>query len=125
MGVPSPEIVLPAVAAILAAFSLAFALPGAPLLEGPVLRFVGRISYALYLWHFPVLLLADELHSGLPALPWLLLSVALATASTLLVEEPVRQWWRSRGRTGAGRWSPIAGTLVPTSPVFLPDDRGR
>ena len=96
-----------------------------PLLEGTVLRFVGRISYALYLWHYPVLLLAGGLHGGLSAVPWLLLSVALATASTLLVEEPVRQWWRSRGRTGAGRWSPIAGTLVPTSPVFLPDDRGR
>lgn len=122
-GVPSPEIVLPVVGAMLAAGVLAFALPGAPLLEGPVLRFAGRISYALYVWHFPVLQLAGELHGGLSALPWLLLSVALATASTLLVEEPVRQWWRSRGRTARSRWSPMDGTLVPTSSFSLPHDR--
>ena len=59
-------------------------------------RFVGRISYSLYLWHWPVIVL---LLLGLPAaeLDWRLqalatvLSVALAALSWRFVEEPFRR----------------------------------
>jgi peptidoglycan/LPS O-acetylase OafA/YrhL len=65
---------------------------------GPV-RYVGRISYALYLWHWPVIVWATPTRIGLDGLALnlfrLALMVALAAASTHLLEEPIR-----RGRVG-------------------------
>ena len=63
-----------------------------PLLVNPVSRYVGRISYSLYLWHWPVLILTvavlpEALHVAVP----LLLPFALAAASHRWVEEPVRR----------------------------------
>ncbi len=69
---------------------------GPGLLLGTVpFRFLGRISYALYLWHWPLLVLAAaafgaELSLGMRA-GLVALSVLIATASTLLVEEPIRR----------------------------------
>ena len=76
---------------------------GAGRLLGTALpRFIGRISYSLYLWHWPLLVLPEAAigHS----LSWwirgsmVLLAVALATLTQRWVEEPLR-----RGR--------IVGTL--------------
>ena len=65
------------------------------------LRFLGRISYALYLWNWPLFWLTGTVHAGWKAVPVLLLSLAVATASTLWLEEPIRLWWRARsGRQG-------------------------
>jgi peptidoglycan/LPS O-acetylase OafA/YrhL len=64
----------------------------------PVPRFLGRISYSLYLWHWPVLLLPAAMIGT--ELSWwsvgalLLLSVGLATVTQRWVEEPFRH----------GRW---------------------
>jgi peptidoglycan/LPS O-acetylase OafA/YrhL len=60
------------------------------------LRFAGRISYALYLWHWPVLWFTGTTYAGFAALPPAAASVGLAIASTFLLEEPIRAWWRSR-----------------------------
>jgi peptidoglycan/LPS O-acetylase OafA/YrhL len=58
-------------------------------------RFLGRISYALYLWHWPLLVLpAIALGAELtPAgrLGLIGLAMLAASASTLLIEEPVRR----------------------------------
>jgi peptidoglycan/LPS O-acetylase OafA/YrhL len=70
---------------------------------GPVLvlgrrpmRFGGRISYSLYLWHWPVIILAPYVvgHALNTAeyVALIPLSVLLATATFLLVERPVRDW---------------------------------
>ncbi|HEX5827405.1 MAG TPA: acyltransferase family protein [Candidatus Limnocylindrales bacterium] len=71
-------------------------MPGARALANPPLRFFGRISYALYLWHWPLLAAAGLL--ALPAAdpsPLMLAAavgaaVLVATASTILFEEPIR-----------------------------------
>jgi peptidoglycan/LPS O-acetylase OafA/YrhL len=58
------------------------------------LTYIGRISYGLYLYHWPLFLALDHAHTGLTGLA--LLSVrlastfAVAVASFHLVEEPIR-----------------------------------
>jgi peptidoglycan/LPS O-acetylase OafA/YrhL len=65
-------------------------------LELPVLRFFGRISYAWYLWHVPMLRLTETTFGRTAAIPPIALSFVAAVASTLLVEEPLRRAWRTR-----------------------------
>jgi peptidoglycan/LPS O-acetylase OafA/YrhL len=102
------------------------AMPGAALLSMGWLRFFGRISYALYLWHWPILAAAALV--ALPAAePPLLMTIAAvglaigaAIASTLLVEEPIRftkTSWLSRGRAiaAAGIVLALAGVTIGMS----------
>ncbi|PKH38445.1 Peptidoglycan/LPS O-acetylase OafA/YrhL, contains acyltransferase and SGNH-hydrolase domains [Nocardioides alpinus] len=89
-------VLVPIPVSLVAAAVVACAVPGVPLLEGASLRFVGRISYALYLWHWPVLILAGQKYSGWSSLPALLVAFGLATYFTLRVEEPLRLRWRAR-----------------------------
>ncbi len=67
---------------------------------------LGAISYSLYLWHFPVLLVPEQQAGhllGIAERSWLVvLSIALAWATYRLVENPMRHWkalTRSRGRS--------------------------
>jgi peptidoglycan/LPS O-acetylase OafA/YrhL len=59
------------------------------------LTYVGRISYGLYLWHWPVFLVVDHARSGLSG--WDLFALrsavtfAIAIASWHLVEQPIRR----------------------------------
>jgi peptidoglycan/LPS O-acetylase OafA/YrhL len=68
------------------------------LLRLPPVRFLGKISYSLYLWHWPVLILgglylAGPLGSLDPSqgLALVGVSVVLATLSWIFVEEPFRR----------------------------------
>ncbi|CAN5425664.1 SGNH hydrolase domain-containing protein [soil metagenome] len=66
--------------------------PGQFLCARP-LQWIGARSYAIYLWHFPVLLLAEAKFGPLTVLErvgLLLGSVALAAVSYMLIENPVR-----------------------------------
>lgn len=93
----------------------------ATLLATPPLQGIGRISYAWYLWHWPVLLLgatlfpvADGWHRAMLAMA----SLALAAVSYALVESPLRRsaWLRKRPRfvLGAGV---LAITLVAIASI--------
>ena len=70
------------------------AMPPARLLALAPLRFLGLISYSLYLWHWPILVL-PEAAAG-EALPWPVrlalvgLAIVAATATQRWVEDPIR-----------------------------------
>lgn len=59
------------------------------------LRWVGRISYGLYLWHWPVYLTLTETRTGIDGVALLFLriatSFALASASYYALEKPIRK----------------------------------
>ncbi|HEX5824980.1 MAG TPA: acyltransferase family protein, partial [Candidatus Limnocylindrales bacterium] len=64
------------------------------LLTAAPMRFLGRISYSLYLWHWPILVLpVAAIEGDLPLVARLVLvgvSIAVATASQRWVEDPFR-----------------------------------
>jgi peptidoglycan/LPS O-acetylase OafA/YrhL len=83
--------------------------PGSALSASP-LRYVGDRSYAFYLWHWPVLVLAAQYVGHELSLLVNLLLIAgafvLSVVSYALVENPIRR----------ARWSRSAsGTLIPAS----------
>jgi peptidoglycan/LPS O-acetylase OafA/YrhL len=101
--------------------------PGRIVLATPPLRWLGRISYSLYLWHWPILVLgpvALGLASSeegpaegdlLVRLGLVLVAVVLAALSWRLVEEPFRRGRLSLGRPSLGgrvRGFAMAGVLV-------------
>lgn len=66
---------------------------GRLLATGPM-RFIGLISYSLYLWHWPVIVFYKSIDHRLSLVDrgWLLMaSLLLATLSYFLVEQPFRQ----------------------------------
>jgi peptidoglycan/LPS O-acetylase OafA/YrhL len=80
-------------------------LPGRVLLSNPVSRYLGRISYSLYLWHWPLLILvpiAMENDQLVFRVALAGVAVVLAAISTELVEQPFR---RSGGLAGRSRGS--------------------
>ncbi|MEN2737622.1 acyltransferase family protein [Microbacterium sp. X-17] len=113
-------------------------------LANPVLSHVGDISYSLYLWHFPALILITEEFRGLPAdktpIPAaasMVVSLGLAELSYRFVEETVRRsnWLEPKRRKR--RWAPrsrgktIALAAVAAATVgmlvlaFSVDQQGR
>jgi peptidoglycan/LPS O-acetylase OafA/YrhL len=101
--------------------------PGRIVLATPPLRWLGRISYSLYLWHWPILVLgpvALGLASSedgpayvdpLLRLGLVLLAVVLAALTWRLVEEPFRRGRLSLGRVSLGgrvRGFAVAGAAV-------------
>jgi hypothetical protein len=104
------ELAFPAPAALLPVLSTALVIAGgtgvaqqrylAPLTNG-VSQYVGDISYSLYLWHFPIIILGFTVWGSTPTTQ-LLLGIALLVVSAYsfhLVEDPVRRSdWLTSGR---------------------------
>ena len=61
----------------------------------PPVRYVGQISYGLYIWHWPLFLWVDHARTGLLGTPLFLLRLvvtfAVSVASFHLVERPIRR----------------------------------
>jgi len=81
--------------AIAARRSDGWCLPGRVLAIGP-LRFLGDISYSLYLWHWPLIVVAPFI-PGWPLEWWnrvilLVVSILLAWLTKRFVEDPARTW---------------------------------
>ncbi len=77
---------------------------GGALLSSRPLVFVGLISYSLYLWHWPLLVLVSYRQGMTPlsseqGLALLGLTLLLAVASYRFVEQPFRRW-RKQGDAG-------------------------
>jgi len=95
---------------------------GAALSWAP-LRWVGRISYGLYLWHWPIFVVVTTSRVGLSGTALLALRLALtfaaATASYYLVELPVRRGalrgWRSWVAVPTAVGALAGGILLVTS----------
>jgi peptidoglycan/LPS O-acetylase OafA/YrhL len=88
-----------------------------PVLTFRPLRWVGRLSYGVYLWHYPIMTTMHQ--HGLS--DWLALvvggglSVAAAAVSWQLVEQPAQRWHRRRA-SGRDR------EVVEPSSVVVPGD---
>ncbi len=85
------------------------------------LRYLGRISYGMYLWHFPLFQWIDGQRTGLTGYPLFavraVVTIAVATASFFLVERPIRQGqffhrWRAWVAT------PVAVAAVATAVIL-------
>jgi peptidoglycan/LPS O-acetylase OafA/YrhL len=71
-------------------------------------QWMGKLSYGLYLWHWPILIIASQ-HVGHPLsvtdnLLWVLVALGLSICSYFLIENPIRHWKflaRSGGRSVA------------------------
>ena len=85
------------------------------LLAAPPMVWIGLVSYAWYLWHWPLLALSRIHNFGERDLASDLLvgliSLGLAAATHHLVERPIRRWYRMR--TKRLGWRPVlAGMLM-------------
>jgi peptidoglycan/LPS O-acetylase OafA/YrhL len=88
------------------------------------LRFVGRISYGMYLWHFPLFIYFNGARTGLTGYPLFAIrsavTVAVASVSFYVVERPVRRGtfligWKSWLLSPAAIAGTAAALLAATS----------
>lgn len=122
-GFPAPAALLPVMSAAL----FIAAGTGAPshrslaLMTNPASRYVGDISYSLYLWHFPVIVFGAALVPNKDALYFTVVVAAivlLAVFAYHLVEDPVRKsGWLSGKRKGPRH--PLSDRYKLTSLAFL------
>jgi peptidoglycan/LPS O-acetylase OafA/YrhL len=91
-----------AVAALIAAATRPYSPILGPLLSLAPLRAIGRISYGVYLWHWPVYVYLTPARTGLDDAPLLVVRLAatfaLALVSYRLVEQPIRHRTLTRPR---------------------------
>jgi peptidoglycan/LPS O-acetylase OafA/YrhL len=87
----------------------------------PLIAYLGRISYGIYMWHWPLIIWAERGWidmSGISALPRnLILTAAIVAAASLsyhAVEKPIR--YGTVGRQLRGRWIAV---LLPAVLVTL------
>ncbi len=122
-----------AVPVLATALVLAAGTGGAPagparLLSAPPMTWLGDVSYSLYLWHWPVLLLGTgrwpQLGAGEPV-ALVGLALVLATLSHRLVEAPFRSgaFWRPVPRSLA-LW-PVALAMTVTSVLVVQHEATR
>ncbi|RDH74961.1 acyltransferase family protein [Mycolicibacterium moriokaense] len=68
----------------------------ARLLALPPLVWLGMVSYAVYLWHWPIFMVLNGERTGLTGMPLFairtLATVAAAAVSWWLIEQPIKRW---------------------------------
>ncbi len=103
--------------------------PTARVLALPPLVWLGKISYGVYLWHWPIVSFVTATNTGLSPVPLFLvrigLTFAIALASFHLIESPIRHGALTRllprrvpvGVTVAAMGITAAAIVVGTAPV--------
>lgn len=122
-GFPAPWAALPVAATALV---LAGGVAGDPRhrhlfpLTNPVSVFVGDMSYSLYLWHFPAIVLASVVLAGHDGALWLTLGAiaVLSLATYLIVEQPLR--YAPLLPTRADAVEPAAAEPIAAQPAAAP-----
>jgi peptidoglycan/LPS O-acetylase OafA/YrhL len=116
------------VAAVIFVVVTAQLAPMARGLGNPVFRYLGKISYGTYLWHYPLFIVLDASRTHLTGYPLLFLRIAatlvVATVSYYLVEQPIRRGglrsvteWKAWLVTAGACCGVVAATVVATLPV--------
>lgn len=117
-----------ATAAVLVSAVCAQRSPVAVALSVAPLRFLGRISYGMYLWHYPLFIWLNAARTGLEGYALFGLrtavTVAVATASFYLVERPIRQGtffrdWRAWVATPVAAVMTVAVVAAATTPTAV------
>ena len=88
------------------------------------LQWIGRRSYAIYLWHWPALVLAEAKWGPLSLGQRFLaiaVAVGLAAASLRLIEDPVRHspWIASRPSRGLALGGALCATILAVGAISL------
>jgi peptidoglycan/LPS O-acetylase OafA/YrhL len=112
---------------IVAAVARPACLAARVLAVGP-LRALGKISYGVYLWHFPLFLWLSEGATGLSGVELLVLrltvTLAVSAASYVFVEQPIRQRrrpaWLIRALTPLAAGGSVASLLLASAASALP-----
>jgi hypothetical protein len=92
------------------------------------LRAVGKISYGLYLWHYPLFLWLDSASTGLTGTALLgmrlAVTVAVSVVSFVVIEQPIRErrlpGWMVRSLAPLAAGGAVASLLVASTASALP-----
>lgn len=115
-GFPGWQAAIPVAGTVLLILNGRQANPVNRALSAPLPVFIGQVSYSLYLWHWPVLVLSKYWRDGYAgpweAAGWMVLSFGLAVVSWRYVELPFRRIEGARG------WPVLGALALPTGAML-------